>query len=181
MLYWWYLIDTHVTKVNKISKITITSVLPIETKTIGDISESFHNTCIHVAFKFCQNENQAWKFVLGPYSQKALGLNVLYQSSKFKAKTWQSPFVNTSPGETVVSSSISIHRSNQCMCICISGWSTKYSTAWFVYCHSIWWRHRCPGTRAEMFFPVLYWALHVCTSWCAWLWRHRRKLCGCYW
>ena len=34
----------------------------------------------------------------GPYSQKVLGLNVLYKCIEFKPKTWLSPFVNTSPG-----------------------------------------------------------------------------------
>ena len=36
----------------------------------------------------------------GLCSQKVLGLNVQYQSTKFKPKTWLSPFVNTCPGET---------------------------------------------------------------------------------
>ena len=37
---------------------------------------------------------------LGPYSQKVLGLNVLYKSTgtKFKPKPWLSPFVNMGPG-----------------------------------------------------------------------------------
>ena len=34
---------------------------------------------------------------LGPYSQKVLGLNIPYRSSKFKPKTVASPFMNTSP------------------------------------------------------------------------------------
>ena len=37
--------------------------------------------------------------VQGPYSQKVLCLNVLYNSTEFKPKTWLSPFVNTSPEE----------------------------------------------------------------------------------
>ena len=38
----------------------------------------------------------------GSYSQKVLGLNVLYKSIEFKPKTWLSPFVNTSPRFGVV-------------------------------------------------------------------------------
>ena len=45
-----------------------------------------------------KTNQQFIKEFLGPYSQKVLGLNVLYECIEFKPKTWLSPFVNTSPG-----------------------------------------------------------------------------------
>ena len=41
--------------------------------------------------------NMAPDINLGSYSRKALGLNVHYNSIKFKLKPWLSPFLNTSP------------------------------------------------------------------------------------